>query len=238
MFVSSARIRTAELMDQPGLDRAAHRHALTALGRTAVISRTGSSIWPVIRRAALQQPDRPLRVLDIACGGGQVTIDIARRMETAGIAGEVLGCDVSPVALDYARALATTVNAERVAFTQLDVLRDPWPTGFDVVLCSLFLHHLSDEETVVVLRRMADAAARLVVVSDLRRTDLGYLMTWVGGRLLSRSHVFHVDGLRSVKAAFTSGEALALAHAAGLQTATVSHCWPQRFLLTWTRTTL
>ncbi len=233
--MGTQRVRIDELMDDPGLDRASHVHALRALGRAAAVSRTAASVWPAIRAAARRQADRPLRVLDIACGGGDVAVEVARRLARAGIAGEVVGCDVSPVALEYATALAARRHVERVRFTRLDVLRDSWPTGFDVVMCSLFLHHLSDEEAVTVLRRMGEAAGQGVVVSDLRRTTLGSVFAWAGCHLLSRSRVFHVDGLRSVNAAFTTAEALTLAQAAGLVTATATHRWPQRFVLTWTR---
>lgn len=233
--VATQRVRTGELMDDPGLDREAHEHALRSLGRAAAVSGTAASMWPAIRRAAARQPNRPLRVLDIACGGGDVAVAVARRLASAGLAGEVVGCDVSPVALEYATARAARVNVGRVRFTRLDVLRDPWPAGFDVVMCSLFLHHLSDDDAVTLLRRMGEAAGQVVVVSDLQRTTLGAVFAWAGCRLLSRSRVFHVDGLRSVRAAFTADEARALAQSAGLQTATTTLCWPQRFVLTWTR---
>ncbi|MCK7504006.1 MAG: hypothetical protein MZV70_07835 [Desulfobacterales bacterium] len=72
-----------------------------------------------------------------------------------------------------------------------------------------------------------------VVVSDLRRTRLGAAFTWAGCRMLSRSDVFRVDGMRSVAAAFTTDEARSLAAAAGLGGAHVSEIWPQRWLLTW-----
>ena len=220
-------------MDQPGLDRREHDAALDALGRANVISRTAAATWPAIHRAALDAGHRPVRVLDIACGGGHVAVAIARRLARAGIPAEVFGCDMSVVALDYARTLASRAGVQQVRFVQLDVLRDPWPTGFDVVHCSLFLHHLADDDAVETLRRMKNAAGRLVAVSDLKRTDLGYLFAWVGCRLLSTSRVFHVDGTLSVAAAFTSTEAGALAARAGLEGAIIQDCWPQRFLLTW-----
>jgi 2-polyprenyl-3-methyl-5-hydroxy-6-metoxy-1,4-benzoquinol methylase len=228
------RVRTPELMDQPDLDVREHAHALAALGRANTVSRTTSLIWPAIGRAAHAAGDRPLRVLDLACGGGHVALDLARRLARAGIAADVLGCDRSPVAVGYARTLASRLGVLQVRFAELDVLRDRWPTGFDVVHCSLFLHHLADEEAAAVLRQMKQAARLAVVVSDLRRTRLGYLFAWVGCRVLSRSRVFHVDGLLSVKAAFTTGEARTLATRAGLRGATILNCWPQRFLLTWT----
>ncbi len=222
-------------MDQPGLDRREHERALTALGRINAVSRTVPSVWRVIRDTAGATPRRPLRILDIACGGGHFAVALARRMDREGIPGDVLGCDFSRVAIDYATALAARAGARQVHFAPLDVLRDPWPQGFDVVHCSLFLHHLADSDVVVMLQKMAQAAGRLVVVSDLRRTDLGAMFAWAGCRLLTRSTVVHVDGARSVAAAFTADEALALANAAGLHTATIRHTWPQRFVLTWTR---
>ena len=110
---------------------------------------------------------------------------------------------------------------------------DPIPAGIDVVLCTLFLHHLTESDAVALLQRMRVAARRAVVVSDLRRTRLGAALTWAGCRMLSRSEVFRVDGMRSVAAAFSTDEARSLAAAAGLSGARVFHVWPQRWLLTW-----
>jgi hypothetical protein len=98
-------------------------------------------------------------------------------------------------------------------------------------MCSLFLHHLGEEQAVDLLRKMAGAARSLVLVSDLRRSRLAYWMAWLGCRLLSRSHVVHVDGPLSVAAAFTTDEALGLAQMAGLKGAQISCSWPQRFLV-------
>jgi 2-polyprenyl-3-methyl-5-hydroxy-6-metoxy-1,4-benzoquinol methylase len=221
-------------MDQPGLDPREHRQALDSLGRAHWISRSAASTWPAIREVAARS-GHPLRILDLACGGGHVVVDLARRCAREGVALEACGVDLSPVAIDYARALATRAGAGGVTFASLDVAREPLPHAFDVVLCSLFLHHLGDEEVEMLLRRMRDAARHLVVVSDLQRTHLGYLFAWAGCRLLSRSRVFHVDGARSVEAAFTTDEVRRLADRAGLTDAHIVARWPQRFLLTWRR---
>ena len=235
MFVPPNRVLEPELMDQPGLDRREHEHALTSLGRANAVSRTTATLWPAIRSAARAVTGRPLRVLDVACGGGQVTVDLAQRLGRAGIHADVVGCDMSPVALAFARELAAGANEPRLTFVQMDVLRDAWPADFDVVTCSLFLHHLADNDAVTVLGRMKAAARHSVVVSDLVRSDLGFVTAWVGCRLLSRSRVFHVDGARSVRAAFRIGEARALAAEAGLDGAAITRHWPERWLLTWTR---
>ncbi len=223
------------MMDQPGLDVRQHVRALDALGLANSVSRTAAAIWPVIREAARDAAGRRLRVLDVACGGGHVLVALARRAAAEGVDVEWTGWDTSRVAVDYASTLADRSRVKGVWFERADALRDPMPAGVDVVVSTLFLHHVTDADAVALLGRMRDAAARAVVVSDLRRTPLGRLYTWVGCRLLSRSRVFRVDGARSVAAALTSREARALARRACLSGAEVDEVWPQRWLLVWRR---
>ena len=49
-------------------------------------------------------------------------------------------------------------------------------------------------------------ARRQVVISDLRRSRSGFVIAWIGTRLLSRSPVVHYDGPVSVRAAWTIRE--------------------------------
>ena len=79
------------------------------------------------------------------------------------------------------------------------------------------------------------AARRMVLVNDLVRSSAGYALARAATRILTNSHVVHVDGPRSVESAFTSREALALAKGAGLIDVGVVPKWPCRFLLTWLR---
>lgn len=222
-------------MDQPGLDAREHRHALTALGRANLVSRTTTALWPAIRQIARTDPAAPVRILDIASGGGHVAVSLARRAARDGVRVDITGCDISPVAIDCARTLAKRVGVEGVRFEPVDALRGPWPGEVDVALCTLFLHHLDDDEAVTLLGRMKATARRIVLVSDLRRSATGYLFAWAGCRLLSTSRVFHVDGTRSVEAAFTPAEAARLAAKAGMDDARVTTHWPQRWLLKWNR---
>jgi len=223
-----------ELMDEPGLDPGDHVRALDALGRINVVSRTCASIWPHVVHAAGRIGGRPLRVLDLACGGGHVGIALARRARRTGRPLHLHGCDISPAALAYARRLADTCRVE-ASFETLDVVRGPLPGGFDVVLASLFLHHLSDDDAASVLRSMAAAAGSTVIVSDLRRSRLGSLFAWIGCRVLTRSPIVRVDSARSVRSAFTVDEARTLSGRAGLASATLSVHWPQRWMLVWQR---
>jgi SAM-dependent methyltransferase len=223
-------------MDQPELDDPEHALALTGLRRINTLSRAASALWPSMERLARARGPAagPLRVLDLAAGGGDTAVALARRAERSGLAIEIEGCDLSARAAAIAGDRAAA-RGSRVRFFTLDALADPIPEGYDVLTCSLFLHHLDEDQAVLLLRRMAAATNRMVLVDDLARSRTGCWLAWFACHWLSRSRVVRHDGPASAAAAFTPAEALELAHRAGLETATVHRHWPSRFLLSWSR---
>ena len=228
------RRRTPELMDDPELERGRHVRALRALDRVNVVSLATGRLWAeVARLAPALDTGAPVRVLDVACGGGDVLRRVAVRAARAGVAVELHGCDVSEVALDYARSCSG--SDPRLRWLRLDALRDELPTGYDLVCSSLFLHHLDEGQAVALLRQMADATADTMLVQDLRRSRLGFALAWLGLHALTTSDVARADGLTSVAAAFTLEEARGLCARAGLEGATVRACWPRRFAIRWAR---
>jgi SAM-dependent methyltransferase len=234
MFLAGlgVRQRIPELMDDPALDPAEHRRALAGLARLNRFSNSTGVLWPSLVNLARER-GRTVRVLDVATGSGDVPRALAVRAARAGVALEIAACDLSPLAIAEAESRCGTVP-DGMRFFVHDVLRDPLPTGFDVVTCSLFLHHLSDDEAVVLLARLADAG-RLVLVNDLARSRFNLCAVWCACRLFTRSRVVRFDGPASVRSALTPGEALTLADRAGLRGATVVRRFPCRFLLSWRR---
>lgn len=236
---SIAADRRAELMDDPALPQAEHHHALDALATLNAVSLTAGSLARGVIRLADPRPldGRPLRLIDVACGGGDVTLGLAARL-AAGLHTpdgtsrpvELVGLDISERAVGRARRLAACRGNHAVTFEVRDVVRDGCPPC-DIAVSSLFLHHLADDHAVGVLRAMAQAAVG-GVVSDLVRSRLGLALATLGTTLLSTSRVARIDGPLSVRAARTPAEYAALATRAGLA-ATVRRVWPERVLIEW-----
>ena len=141
---------------------------------------------------------------------------------------------MSDSAVSIAMEAAERARADAFFFRQ-DVLGQGIPAGYDVVMCSLFLHHFDNNTARTLLTKMREAAGVAVFVDDLLRTQLGYTLCWVGCRILTRSPMVHYDGPQSVKAAFTMGEARKLFEDAGYANATFRRHWPERFLMQWNR---
>ncbi|MFM7107311.1 MAG: methyltransferase domain-containing protein [Planctomycetaceae bacterium] len=230
--------REPELMDDPALAEAEHLHALSALAWINAVSRTAARLAEGVRGLLSTEPGAaaPCVVLDVACGGGDVTIDVARRLRRdsgsrGGVA--IVGIDVSGRAVVRAREAAAARGSD-ASFEVRDVLADGCP-ACDVAVSSLFLHHLDDATACRLLRAMAAAARRGIVVSDLVRSRLGLCLAVVGTQLLSSSRVARVDGPLSVRAARTPAEYRRLCDDAGLSTATIRRVWPERVVIRWQR---
>jgi ubiquinone/menaquinone biosynthesis C-methylase UbiE len=88
------------------------------------------------------------RVLDVGCGSGAVTREIARRVGSRGLA---VGVDPSPALLAVARELARQAGcADRVEFREGSALRLPFPDGsFDAVVCVTVLSHVPKGEAAI-----------------------------------------------------------------------------------------
>ena len=92
----------------------------------------------VLDRAAVRNGER---VLDVACGTGTLALEVLGRAPGA----RVTGVDGDPEILDRARSKAERANAE-VSFDQGLSTDLPYEDqSFDVVLSTLFFHHLTDE---------------------------------------------------------------------------------------------
>jgi len=223
-----------ELIDRPDAEPLELRGAFRALERINWLSRSTWILWPPIHAAAEASGNSTLTVLDLATGAGDVPLALWRKARRAGIHLRIAGCDQSPHAVEFARERAQTARAN-ISFFRHDVVCDAIPDRHDIVMCSLFLHHLAEPAAVGLLANMARAARRLVLVNDLARGRLGYLLAWTTARVLTRSKMVHVDAPRSVQGAFTLAEARLLADHAGLGGANVRGRWPCRFLLLWQR---
>lgn len=82
-----------------------------------------------------------MTVLDAGCGGGDVTLELARRV---GPAGHVTGTDIDPVKLDLARTEATQTNVTNATFQHGDLVAGAPDATYDLVYARFLLTHLPD----------------------------------------------------------------------------------------------
>lgn len=154
-----------------------------------------------------------LSVLDVGFGEGDMLRRIYRWGARRGLRMELSGVDLNPWSTNAAQA--ATPSAMDIRYITSDLFDLPWGET-DVVISSLFTHHLTDAQVVEFLVWMEARAGRGWFVNDLHRHPIAYH----GFRLLSRAAGWHRfvqhDGPISVARSFRRRDWDALLRQAGL----------------------
>jgi ubiquinone/menaquinone biosynthesis C-methylase UbiE len=165
--------------------------------------------------------DCSAEILDLATGGGDIPRALVTWAERHSRPLQVTATDRSPEILAEARR--TLGGIPGMTFMVCDARAVPRPElSFDVVLCSLALHHFVPGEAVQVLHEM-DRLSRIgFILNDIRRSYAGYLAAWAASRIATRNRLTRHDMPLSVLRAYTPDELRALLRQAGILDATVT----------------
>jgi 2-polyprenyl-3-methyl-5-hydroxy-6-metoxy-1,4-benzoquinol methylase len=156
-----------------------------------------------------------MRIVDLATGSGDIPrliVDYARKIGTTI---EIDALDRQPATLEIARKLSFAYP--EISYAETNIL-DWSPAGaYDIVLCTLTLHHFSDEDAVSVLQRCREASRDFVLVSDLRRGFLATIGVYLLTALIFREPMTRYDARLSAERAFSFSEMRKLALRSGWQ---------------------
>ena len=219
-----------EMMDRDDLPRADHLQALAGLARLNFFTGVAGDLYSSIRKVALLDRSKTIRLLDVASGSADLPIAWAVRARREGIKLDITTLDISEVAIEEQQRRASA-RGVRVRSIQQDCTTDPIPEGFDVITNSLFMHHLDEVNVVALIRRMYRSARSRVLICDLERSRLNLGLVRIGSRLVSRSNVVHHDARLSVRGAFNVAEFKRLAENATGQSVRVRRLLPCRMLI-------
>jgi SAM-dependent methyltransferase len=193
-----------EMMDRPGQDLDLLREDLTVL---ETINRwLGGHAIPL--RYLPQFNART--VLDLATGSADIPRAIAHRYDVTAV-------DNNPDILRIARERSPGIRFER---QDLRALPYP-PASFDIVLCSLALHHFAEADVVAILRRIHEIARVGYIVNDLRRNRAAIWLSRLLARTVLTNPIAKFDAPASCERAFTVAELRAMAERAGLEQFTI-----------------
>lgn len=171
-------------------------------------------------RQFVGEQGQPLRIVDIGCGAGDMLRSIEGWASLQNLPVELTGIDLNPSAVKAARQLSSPDS--RIRWICSEALAFEPDCQVDLIISSLFTHHLNDDEIVRFLQWMERVAIRGWLINDLERS----LASYYGFKLLARLMRWHPfvrhDGSVSILRSFTFREWFEYIPRAGLNSEQVA----------------
>lgn len=218
----SQRSQTAEWLDAPDIPT---RDLWRNLEELETINRLlgGHAVTLSGIKELLKQKHPTLRIVDIGCGGGDTLKAIAHWAEKAQKPLQLTGVDLKPDCLSFAQKSCEGLEIDWICADYRELKGE-----YDIVLTSLFCHHLDEIQLLEFLTWARQIAQKGILINDLHRHSLA----WWGIRLLtqffSRSYLVKHDAPLSVWRGFARNE-LEEALAKTGWAAEVKWCWAFRY---------
>jgi hypothetical protein len=147
-----------------------------------------------------QSKNKIITIVDLGCGHGDILRDIAKFGRRNNYTFRLIGIDANIAAIAYANELSSEYS--ELSFKAIDVFSEDFKKqSYDIVLCTLFLHHFKNNELISFLKTTIEKATIGVVVNDLHRHKLAYYLFKLIGFFV-KNKMIREDGLTSILRAF------------------------------------
>lgn len=159
------------------------------------------------------KPGEKLSILDACTGFGDIPRLVVELARKRGSQAKVLAIDFQPATLEIAQGRSELFP--EISYLEADIRSFEPGHRFDIVLCSLALHHFAWQDAVDILRRLRGLGERAVLVSDLVRSMTGLLGVYLLTSTIFRDPMTKFDGRLSIRRAFSFTEMRRMATEAG-----------------------
>ncbi|WP_026463406.1 methyltransferase domain-containing protein [Adhaeribacter aquaticus] len=227
------RSQELELMDDLNLSNEALRKNLDELeiinkwlGGNQVVT---NGLHKVLKKYYYKNlPDTTLTIADIGCGGGDILREVAVWAKRKSIPVNLTGVDANSFMVSYATQKCK--EYANVQVEQQNIYAEEFKQQqFDVIICSLFCHHFTDEQLVKLLRQLHKQAKLAVIINDLHRHPFAYYsIKWLT-QAFSGSYLVKNDAPLSVLRAFRRPELIKILAQAGIQFYSLQWQWAFRW---------
>ena len=214
------RLIAEELMDADDLSEATYVDVVRDLAKVNRVTRAHAPTLRFIERIAAK---RPIKVLDVGFGDGDMLRAIREHLGRRQLEAELVGIDLNPRSLAAARASPSQGIEYRIG-DYADLAGEGW----DCIISSLVAHHMTRAQLVAFIRFMEREAAAGWLINDLHRHGFAYMgYPWLA-RLMRWHPIVRHDGRMSIARSYRPGEWAPILAEAGAREARIYRAFPFR----------
>lgn len=174
------------------------------------------------------RPKPSYRIADIGCGGGDMIGIMSRWAKSQKKPVEFVGIDANPNIIELAKVrLADVIN---VRWQVQNVFEKEFlQEKVDIITCTLFTHHFTDEELIGLIQAFRSKASLGLVINDLHRHWFAFHSIRILTKLFSKSPMVQNDASLSVLRSFKKDDWERILNEAGVKTFEIRWFWAFRW---------
>ena len=211
-FLKERATQLKELADAPNCDVEKLYNTYTQFRFVNLLFSHWRTVYELYIRPLLKEENKTLTLLDIGCGGGDITLKIAEWAARDDLSLEITAIDPDIRAINFVNNLDNPHNVKFQCASTKDLLAQH--KSFDVIISNHLMHHLSSGELQELLAEAEQLANKMVIFNDVERSDVLYisfsLLTLLTKPFFPNSFIW-IDGPRSIQRGYTQSELRAIA---------------------------
>lgn len=223
------RTQETEIMDDFSLQGKELKAALDQIARINQLlggnNLTLNGIKKIIKRA---NTSKQITIADVGCGNGDMLRMLANYGLKKNLNFKLIGIDANVFTVNYAKILSNEYS--NIEYLCLDIFSEDFSAlQYDIVLCTLTLHHFTNEQILNIITIFNNNASIGIVINDLQRSKLAYRLFKMICMLFNLSKMSREDGLVSILRGFKKNELEEFSKKLNLKNYTINWKWAFRY---------
>ena len=207
MYINTKyRTNQSEIMDDFDMKGGVLRDALDKIAKINQLLGGNKLTLEGVKNILKQNPNQEkITIVDVGCGNGDMLRTLADYAGNNGIKLELIGIDANQFTIDYAQKLSS--QYPNISYRCEDVFDKAFENlHYDIVLCTLTLHHFKEDEIIKLLKVFKTNAKLGIVINDLQRSNISYRLFQGLCFVFGLNDMSREDGLVSILRGFKKPE--------------------------------
>ena len=175
MFINTnQRTNAIEIMDDFAMEGEILREALDKIAKiNQLLGGNKLTLQGVKHLISKTNTNDELIIVDVGCGNGDMLRTLADYANENNLNFKLIGIDANPFTIAYAEKLSSQYPT--ISYQCKDIFDAKFKTlKYDIVLCTLTLHHFKDDEIIQLMDVFYNNASVGIVINDLERSAIAY----------------------------------------------------------------
>lgn len=169
-----------------------------------------------------------ITIVDVGCGNGDMLRRIADFGSKNNLKFQLIGIDANTFTVSHAAQLSK--NYLNISYRCEDIFEKPFSElKYDIVLCTLTLHHFKDDEIIDLLTVFHKNATLGIVINDLHRSSIAYHLFQGLCFVFRLNAMSREDGLTSILRGFKKEELIRYSEQLNFNNYTINWKWAFRY---------